>query len=240
MIDPATLPLYAQLKAAIIDSIRNGTLKPGARIASQRDLSEQFSMSHMTVRRALNELLNAGVIYTIPGKGMYVSGEKVEAESSPFVSFTEEMQRRGLQSSSKLIEADIVVANMVLAQIFKVGIGTRLYVLHRLRLADGEPIALQKAYLPYARFPDFLKHNFSVESLYTVLRQKYGVIFASSTYAVEAALAEEWEAKHLKLSLPAALLITEQVTQEQGGTVIEHVRSAYRGDRYKMQSEKGS
>src|SRR5688572_2157436 len=127
MIDPSTLPLYAQLKAAIIDSIRNGTLKPGARIASQRDLSEQFAMSHMTVRRALNELLNAGVIYTIPGKGMYVSSEKVEAESSPFVSFTEEMARRGLQGSTRVIEAAVVVANMALAQIFNAEIGARLY-----------------------------------------------------------------------------------------------------------------
>jgi GntR family transcriptional regulator len=240
MSNHSTLPLYAQLKAAIIDKIRNGALKPGARIASQRDLSEEFAMSHMTVRRALNELLNAGIIYTIPGKGMYVSSEKVEAESSPFVSFSDEMQRRGLQSSSKVIEATVVVTNMALAQIFKLEIGSQLYLLHRLRLADGEAIALQKAYLPYARFPELLKHDFSVESLYTVLRQDYGVAFTRSTYAIEAALAEEWEAKQLKLSLPSALLITEQITEEEDGTVIEHARSIYRADRYKMQSHESS
>lgn len=239
MMDP-TLPLYAQLKAAIVDDIRRGTLKPGARLASQRDLSEQFAMSHMTVRRALNDLLNAGVIYTIPGKGMYVnSDEKVEAETGPFVSFTEEMQRRGLKGSSRLLESSVITANTALAQIFRIEIGTRLVELHRLRLADGEPIALQKAYLPYARFPDLLTHDFGVESLYAVLRQDYGVIFASSSYAVEAALAEEREAHLLNLSLPAALLITEQSTEEEGGTVIEYVRAAYRGDRYKMRSNQG-
>lgn len=240
MTDQSTLPLYAQLKAAIVRDIRNGTLMPGARIASQRDLSEQFTMSHMTVRRALNDLLNAGIIYTIPGKGMYVSiSEKVEAESGPFVSFTEEMQRRGLNSASKLLERGVITANMSLAQIFRTEIGTRLLVLHRLRLADGEPIALQRAYLPYARFPDLLTHDFGVESLYAVLRSQYGVVFVNSSYAVEAALAEEWEAQLLNLSLPAALLITEQSTEEEGGTVIEYVRSAYRGDRYKMRSNKG-
>ncbi len=240
MIDHSTLPLYAQLKAAILDDIRIGTLKPGARIASQRDLSEQFAMSHMTVRRALNDLLNAGVIYTIPGKGMYVStNEKVEAESGPFVSFTEEMRRRGLVSSSIVLASSIITANTALAQIFRIQIGAKLVELHRLRLADGEPIAVQLAYLPYGRFPDLLSHDFGVESLYTVLRQDYGVVFANSTYAVEAALAGEQEAQLLKLSLPAALLITEQSTEEEGGAVIEYVRAAYRGDRYKMRSNQG-
>src|SRR5699024_6436119 len=125
------------------------------------------------------------------------------------------------------------------AKIFKIDIGARVIILHRLRMADGEPIALQKAFLPYQRFPDLLTHDFSVESLYDVLRDQYGVVFARSDYAVEAALAEEWEAQLLHLTLPAALLITEQTTVEASGAVIEHVRSAYRGDRYKMQSEIG-
>lgn len=240
MIDHSNLPLYAQLKATILDDIRNGTLKTGERIASQRDLSEKFAMSHMTVRRALNDLLNTGVIYTIPGKGMYVSTrEKVEAESGPFVSFTEEMQRRGLQGSSTLLEISVILANTALAKILKIQTDARVIVLHRLRLADDEPIALQKAYLPYTRFPDLLTHDFSVESLYEVLRHKYGVKFASSDYSIQAAMAEEWEAAHLNLSLPAALLITEQTTEETDGSVIEHVRSAYRGDRYKIRSDKG-
>lgn len=240
MTDHSNLPLYAQLKARILDDIRNGTLKPGARIASQRELSEQFAMSHMTVRRALNDLLNAGVIYTIPGKGMYVStSEKVEAESGPFVSFTEEMQQRGLQSSSMLLESTVILANTALAKIFNIETDARVIVLHRLRLADGEPIALQKAHLPYARFPDLLTHDFSVESLYDVLRHKYGIKFARSNYSVEAALAEAWEAERLHLALPVALLITEQTTEDHDGTVIEHVRSAYRGDRYKIRSDKG-
>lgn len=240
MTDHSNLPLYAQLKASILDDIQNGTLKTGERIASQRDLSEKFAMSHMTVRRALNELLNTQAIYTIPGKGMYVSPhEKVEAESGPSVSFTEEMQRRGLQGSSTLLEGSVILANAPLAKILKIQTDARVIFLHRLRLADGEPIALQKAYLPYTRFPDLLTHDFRLESLYEVLRQRYGVKFASSVYSIEAALAEELEAAHLNLSLPAAVLITEQTTEEADGTVIEHVRSAYRGDRYKIRSDKG-
>src|SRR5687767_117570 len=84
------LPLYAQLKEQIIAAIARGDLAPGDQILSQRVLGEKYRMSHMTVRRAINELLHEGVIYAIPGKGLYVTEQKQDAEP-PLRGFTEDM-----------------------------------------------------------------------------------------------------------------------------------------------------
>lgn len=231
----APLPLYAQLKSAIVADIRSGKLQPGGRIPSQRDLGVQHGISHMTVRRALNELLSDGVIVAIPGKGIYVaSDDKEQAETAPFVSFTEDMAQRGLHASNRVIDQGVISANTALANLLQVEIGAAVVYLQRLRLADGEPIAVQTAYLPYPRFPDLLTYDFGQHSLYAILRGRYGVALGSSRSAVEAALADAREAEWLGLTLPAALLVTEQITEDAAGLPFEYVRSQYRADRYKM------
>src|SRR5688500_2382702 len=99
----AKLPLYAQLKESIIAAIARGALAPGDQSPSQRCLGERYGMSHMTVRRAISELMNEGVISTSPGKGLYVTERKQPAESGPLTGFSEEMARRGMRASSKLL-----------------------------------------------------------------------------------------------------------------------------------------
>lgn len=229
------LPLYAQLKSTLIEEIRAGNFKPGAQIPSQRDLIARFAMSHMTVRRALNDLVSDGILIAIPGKGIFVSSnEKQQAESGPFVSFSEEMTRRGLRPSSRILDQGWVRANPALASIFCVLMGEQLILLRRLRLADDAPIALQTAYLPAARFPGLLEFNFETASLYATLRDHYGVIFADSRSSVEAVLANAEDADLLDLPMPSALLVIEQTTHDDSGRAIEFIRSAYRGDRFKI------
>jgi len=237
------LPLYVQLKTTFIEEITSGRLQPGERLPSHRDLGTRYKMSYMTVRRAIDELTRGGYVYSVPGRGTFVNtNDKQQAEEGPFVSFTQDMQRRGMVASSHLLSSGVIAANTSLANIIGVSIGTPLNMLSRVRLADDEPIAIQVAYLPYKRFPDLLSHDLSRQSLYAVLRDIYNVVFDSNISAVEATLASEEEARLLGLTVPLALLITEQTTKDEQGVVFEYVRSAYRADRYKMslQSSKGN
>jgi GntR family transcriptional regulator len=241
--NPSDLPLYAQLKSTFIKDITSGRLQPGERLPSHRDLGIHYGVSYMTVRRAIEELIRDGYVYSVPGKGTFVTiSEKQQAEEGPFISFTQDMARRGMVASSQLLSSGVITANISLANIMGVAIGTPLNMLSRLRLANDEPIAIQVAYLPYNRFPDLLSHDFSRQSLYAVLREIYHVVFDSSISAVEATLANEEEARLLGMTTPSALLITEQTTKDERGIAFEYVRSAYRADRYKMslQSSKGS
>jgi GntR family transcriptional regulator len=228
------LPLYAQLKEIIIEAVARADLAPGDQIPSQRILCERHGMSHMTVRRAISELINEGVIYAIPGKGLYVTERKQPAESGPLIGFSEEMARRGMLASSKILAAEIVGASTVLSSALGVAVGTPLVHLRRLRLADGEPMGLQSNYLPHALCPGLLDHDLERGSLFSVLRDVYGLRLADGTRTVEAALADAEQARLLGLALPAPLLVVEQLTYLDGGQAIEFVRTAYRGDRYRL------
>lgn len=228
------IPLYAQLKEAIISSIANGEVGPDDRLPSQRELCEQHNMSLLTVRRAIDELLNEGIIYAIPGKGLYVVPPKEEAETGPLISFTEEMARRGMVASSQLLSAEIVGASTILARTLDVSIGSRLVYLRRLRLAENELIAVQTSYLVEALCPGILKDDLENGSLYATLRNTYGLSLTDSSVTVEAALSDDETANLLGLPSPAALLITEQITLIDSGRPIEFTRTLYRADRYRV------
>lgn len=232
----ASRVLYAQLKNYIVQQIATGTWRPDELLPSQRQLAQQHDMSHMTVRRAINELMSEGYLYSVPGKGTYVatSQDKKEAESGIFVSFTEDMASRGLTASSKILDRSLIEAPVSLARMFEQPPGTPIYRLHRLRFANDEAIAVQTTYLLASRVPGLLTYDFSSDSLYRVLRSDYQVVFDSGEQWVEAGLADAEYAALLGLEIPAALLITEQISRENRGSVIEFVRSAYHADRYKM------
>jgi GntR family transcriptional regulator len=228
------LPLYAHLKEEIITAISAGNYAPGDQIPSQRELIEQYNASHMTVRRAINELLQEGVIYGIPGKGIFVSEPKVVAESSPLMGFTEDMARRGMKASSQVLIAELITASTALARTLEVEVGTLLVHLRRLRLADGVPIGVQAAYLKHSLSPTLLQFDLENHSLYDILREHFGLKPASARVSVEASLADEDISNLLGIQLPAALLVTEQITFLANGEAIEFVRTMYRGDRYRL------
>lgn len=231
---------YLQLKEDLIAEIMRGAYKPHDRLPSQRELGEEYGLSHMTVRRAINELISEGVIYARQGKGLFVAEPKQEAELGPLYSFTEDMALRGMKASSRVLEAGIVSASTMLAHTLQVVIGAPLVLLERLRLADNEPMAIQTAYLPQALCPGLLEHDLDNGSLYQLLRGHYHLNLADSQTAAGADLASEKEAELLRLTLPAALLVTEQITYLDSGKPIEFVRSVYRGDRYRLRTGKES
>jgi GntR family transcriptional regulator len=227
-------PLYVQLKERIINLIAERVYAPGDQLPSQRELIDEFGASHMTVRRAINELIQEGVIYAIPGKGIFVSQPKQQAEPIPLRGFTEEMGRRGMKASSRILASAIVPASTMLARVFETDVGTSLFYLRRLRMANDEPIAIQAAYLRAEYCPGLLDHNLEVGSLYEILHNKFGLAFGRANYSFEAVLADEEQAALLNARMPLALLVSEQLTFLENNVPIEFVRSAYRGDRYRI------
>jgi GntR family transcriptional regulator len=228
------MPLYSQIKEKLLAAISRGEFKAGDQLPSQRELCERYSASHMTVRRAIDDLVASGVISAIPGKGLYVTEPKQDTEASPLISFTEDMARRGMKATNQVLEAEVTAAPTILAKALGVEVGTALVYLRRLRLADGHPMALQTNYLVHACCPGLLEHDLNQNSLFKILKSHYGLQIAAYSATVEAVLASESEAALLGLTPPAALLVTEQISYLENGRAIEFVRSAYRGDRYRM------
>lgn len=218
-------PLFAQLKETIISAIADGTYAPGDQLPSQREMCQLYAMSHMTVRRAIADLINEGIIYPIAGKGLYVAPQKQPAEMGSLVSHKEHMKRLGMAPSTQLLTAKLVSASTVLAQMFGVEHGATLAYLQRLRLGDGKPISILSSYLPHHLCEGILEHDLEEDSLFQTLRNVYHLHLGGSTSTIEAVLASAEQAELLKLELPAALLLKEQLTYLDTGQVIEFSRT---------------
>lgn len=226
---------YLKLKDEIIAGIASGAYKPHSKLPSQRDLGDDFGLSHMTVRRAINELIQEGLIYARQGSGLFVAEPKRDAELGPLIGFTEDMKLRGMAASSRLLDRRIVSASTMLATTLRVVVGQPLVFLRRLRFADNEPMGIQSTFLPASLVPGLLDIELENISLYELLRTRFAVRMVDAQTSASAELASEEEAELLQLPLPAALLVTEQVTFIEGGQPIEFARSLYRGDRYRLQ-----
>jgi GntR family transcriptional regulator len=229
-------PLYLQLKDSLVDSIRAGRYQPHQRLPSERELSDTYHVSRMTVRQALLDLAREGAIYTRVGKGTFVAAPKIEQQLRAVTGFSHDVRARGGKPGSRVLEAKVVVAPADVGAALRLASGAQVVLLSRIRLSDSLPLAIETAYLPHALFPDLLRHDFAVESLYDVLERAYKLKLLQAEQTIEAALATLRESELLQLALPAAVLKMQRLTQTSDGVLVEYVGSTYRGDRYKFHS----
>jgi GntR family transcriptional regulator len=231
------VPLYIQIKDYIRLNIQNGLFATNERIPSERQLADQFSVNRLTVSKALNELAQEGLIYSRVGKGTYVSPAKIDQALQSLTSFTEDMSKRGKRAASRVLRAAVEPASEDVAKELSILPGAEVVALHRLRLADGQLIALERSHITYALCPNILeRHDFSGESLYQVLREDYHLHMTYAQQTIEAHVASEAEMAVLEAGPCTPILSITRVTFDEAEHPIEYVRSSYRGDRYKFRT----
>jgi GntR family transcriptional regulator len=230
----SSVPIFTQVKSTIAEAVSSGELQPHRRIPSERELAAMFGVSRMTIRQALLELINEGSLYTRSGKGTYVAERKIAQPLQRLTSFTQDMAARGMRPSSRLLGADLLPAPIELAHALSIPAGSELVRIRRLRLADGQPLAIETSHLPHARCPGILDHDLQQHSLYELLRDRYDLELASAKQTIEAALPDEEERQLLDLPPGVPVLRIHRFTANRDGLVCEFVQSAYRGDRYQL------
>jgi GntR family transcriptional regulator len=230
----SVIPLYSQIKESLLKGILQGDLRPGEQLPTQRELCEQFGASHMTVRRAIEELVSLGYAKAIPGKGLYVATNTLESETTPLVSFTNDIERRGMCASSRILAAYKTTASPIQAKTLNVNEDTALIYLRRLRLGDGIPMSIQTCYLVHSLCPTLLDFDLASDSLYRILQDEFHLRLSDCSAMIETALASEEEARLLELPTPAPVLITEQITYTDNGRPVEFLHAIYRGDQYRF------
>ena len=229
------VPLHIQLADLIRNQVLRNELRPNHRLPSERELCEKYHISRITVRKALNTLAQEGLIQSAAGKGTFVVEPAFNEELMPLSSFTQDLQRRGLTASSRVLEAAILSADDDLASKLSILRGAEVVCLSRLRIANQNmPIAVQTTHLPHHLCPELLKIDFSDRSLYDVLRQQYHLSLAHSDTIIMAAQARSDEAALLQLKPPAAVLISDQTTYLETGVIIEITRSVFHADHYSL------
>lgn len=231
------IPLYYQIKTRLLEQIETGQLKPGDRVPSERELTERFGVSRMTARQALVEMETQGFLVRVQGKGTFVATPKLEQPLVMLTSFTEDMRRRGLEAGARVLSAGEVPAGRRLSQALGIAETDPIYRLERLRLAGGEPMALETSHLNPVYFPGLLELDFEHVSLYQILRERFDIRLVRATQSLEAVPADSRQAEILHVREATPLMLMERTSWDQYDRPVEMVRSYYRGDRYRFKTE---
>lgn len=234
MIDKnSPVPIYFQLEEMIKSLIEKKELKPGDILPSEREYAEKLEISRMTVRQAFTNLVNEGYLMRKKGKGTFVSEQKIEQSLSGLTSFTEDMKRRGLEPSNRLIKFHLIPGPENICQRLKIPEHDPVYEIVRIRLADDLPMALERSFLS-ANLIKGLTEKDVVHSLYQYIEQTLKLKIGTATQTLEASIANEQDAKLLKINKGAPILGIQRTTYLEDSTPLEVVYSLYRGDRYKF------
>lgn len=234
MIDKnSPVPIYHQLEEQIKVMIENNELKPGDLLPSEREFSEKHQISRMTVRQAINNLVQNGLLYRVQGRGTFIAEKKFEQPLRGLTSFSEDMQRRGMTPSSQLLNFKIIPATSPIAFDLQIKEYEPVYEIKRIRLADNDPMALETTYIP-ANLVIGLTEEILNQSLYQFIEQKMNLTITYATQAIEASIADGKEAEYLKIKKGAPTLYIHRTTMLENGTPVETVKSVYRADRYKF------
>ncbi len=229
--EPARLPKYYAVKRQLL--IVTAALAPGQSLPSERELASRYGTSRTTVRQALAELVIEGRLARVQGRGTFVTRPKV-AQLLELTSYTEQMRAHGLTPQTKILQTGYLAADTQLAGLLGVRPGGRVLSVHRLRLADDEPMSLDVSYLPARRFPGLRRALASSLSLYEVLAGRYGVELAEAQETFETVLAGPAEAELLRVDRSMPLLLLSRHAFDTSGAPVEWAQSRYRGDRYKF------
>ncbi|RZT21932.1 GntR family transcriptional regulator [Fictibacillus sp. BK138] len=233
MIDKTSpLPLYFQIEEAIKQKIDKGEWESGSMISSEREFAENYEVSRMTVRQAINNLVNDGYLTRRKGKGTFVSGKKIEQKLLGLTSFTEDMKTRGYKPASKLVSFQTVEANNKLAKALDISQNEEVYEIKRVRLANEIPMAIETTYVP-VQLIQLSEIHIKEGSLYSQV-ENAGFHIDYANQSLEASIAREAESEILEIAKGAPVLLIQRQTYLTTGKPLEVVHSVYRGDRYKF------
>ncbi len=235
IIEESGVPLYQQVRNVLKGQILSGALKPGDKIPPESVLCEKYGVSRITVRQAIKSLVEEGFLYRKQGKGTFVTSPKLGRRLPKLYSFSEDMVELGLRPSSKILERLILEADQRTMDVLQLPPSNRMVnKLVRVRMANGEPILIERTLIPLYLCPDLLEEDLEKGSLYAVLREKYGLLLdhAYETYEVGKVKKEEAFGLECRPGMPA--FVIERFTYLRNGTPIEWTKSVARGDRLRF------
>lgn len=228
-------PRYVQLRRRIEEAIDQGIFEPNSSLPPEREFAEMTDLSRVTVRKAIHALAESGAVTQRQGSGTFVSESvrRVEQSLSRLTSFSEDMSRRGMDSTSTWLERGVVLPSPDEMVTLGLSAGDSVARLFRLREAGGQPMALERAALPLDILPNPLEVT---RSLYEVLEAR-GLRPVRATQKISAINLADKDAELLGVPVGVAGLSIQRISYLEDGKVAEFTRSVYRGDAYDFVAE---
>ncbi|WP_418275189.1 GntR family transcriptional regulator [Isoptericola jiangsuensis] len=218
------------LVRAYLSELLSHGLAVGDAIPSERALTERFDVSRTTVRQAIDALVAEGLLERAQGRGTFVAPPRADFEMR-LTTFGEEVRRRGMTPGSQVLEAATVPCPPTVADSLALAVGASAHRVLRVRTADGEPWAVEDAWIPAPLAPDLLDDGVP-ESLDAELRRR-GHVPTSGEETISAADATGEESRLLAMSGTRAVMRIDRRTYAAAVPLI-HSRFSYRGDRYSV------
>ncbi len=227
------VPIYYQLEEIIRQQIDDGTLMSGKAIPSEREYAELYQISRMTVRQAINKLVNEGLLYRKKGTGTFVQPKKVEQVFQKLTSFSEDMIERGLVPKSKVLTFEHVPVNDLIAKSLKLENNSTVLKIVRIRYADDSPMAIETSYMPADLMKDLLPEQ-AEESIYEFIEKNLQLKIQTAYQELEATIADEKLANLLNISEGDPVLLINRITYTSDGIPFEFCQSSFCVYRYRF------
>ena len=232
---PANKSIHYSLEEQLRERIRAGEWGPDMAIPSENELARQYSVSRMTARSVITQLVGAGLLYRIPGKGTFVSNRPTVERSGSYTSIREQLQMQGRQVTTKFLSFEEMDAPESIAKTLCLRPDDRrIYVLRLIRYLDGEPFCLHTCHFRASRFPDLANHDFESVNCRQLLREKYGVDRDTVDETLETTVASFDEASSLGILPGHPLLLLCSLIYDKDNLPYEYTKILFRGDRIRL------
>ena len=224
-------PLYRQVEKAIRERIASGTWTAGTKIPPEAELCELHRVSRITVRHALRNLVDQGLLERRQGKGTFVRDHSMIAGVRGLTSFTDEVLALGRHPGALVLDIRLTDAPESVAQALGLDPSERVVRVHRLRTGDGKPLGIQTSWVRYDIAPGLENEDLGERSLYALLRERYHVSPMEAVEEFRVGAVDEESADLLDVAVGSCAFEVERTTYNVDGPY-EYVTSLMRGDRY--------
>jgi GntR family transcriptional regulator len=226
------VPYYEQIGAQLRNAIKANKLQAGKVLWSERELAEKLGISKLPVKRAYERLRAEGLLVTSRGKRPVIGTGGDPWDIQDLWSFSEELRRRGLPSTTQLLAIDLLDPLPDVARSLQLHPTDQVYCVKRLRFVEGSPVALETTHLPAKLFPKLETQDLERRSLYSIIEGVYGRRLGGGEDRISAVSAEHEEAHLLRVGVRYPLVTVQRVVYDVSGIPVESGLSLFRADRY--------
>ena len=221
----ATQAAYLDIKEQLIKQIQEGKYAINEALPSERVLSIEFNVSRMTARKAVDQLEKEGYVERIARKGTFVKSRKL-VRNSEIRGFGDALREYGFKNIEAItLGNEVIEADDLLAGKLKIKIGDPVFVLTRVRCADGTPYALEISHIPLGRFPGLNKIDFTHHSLFGILKEDYKTTVTYADRLISVTYCDTYLAKHMKLKEKDPIFILNSLNYDTNKNPMEYLVS---------------
>ncbi|MCL6573585.1 MAG: GntR family transcriptional regulator [Bacillus sp. (in: Bacteria)] len=232
------IPLYHQLMERLKGAIEKERWSPGDKVPSENQLMNQFGVSRNTAKKAIEELVQVGILYRIQGKGTFVAKPKLEQSLMGFYSFSKVLKEKGMNPKDIILKIEEIKPSAKIKEALQLDENESVIEMKRLRCANNEPYILESSFIPKTVVTDMeqLKKVGEI-SLYDLFTHQFNVVVTKAKETFEPVLIRADESEYLQTEAGRPALLLERTAYDIHGLPVEFCISIVRGDRCRFYTE---